>query len=273
MFERCEKLANFIKEKSQNYNPKIAVVLGSGLGPFADSLKDSISISYDEIPDFPKTTVKGHQGRIVIGKINNTDTLVWQGRFHYYEGHSFDTVTLPIKISKLFGIEKMILTNAAGGINTSYVPADLVYIKDHLNLTGNSPLIGKNDERFGPRFPDLSQAYSKKLNQLIIESAKEVSIEVKDGVYAGVLGPAYETPAEIHMLKTLGADLVGMSTVPEAIVANHIGLELCAISCVTNMAAGISSEKLNHDDVKDVAQLAMNKFSSLLTKLIERLGS
>lgn len=273
MFQKVEETANFINSKLEGRSPKIGIVLGSGLGIFADKVEDKLEISYTEIPNFHQTTVKGHKGRLVIGKVSGVEVAVFQGRFHNYEGHPLEDVVLPVRVLSQIGVDKLILTNAAGGINADYSPGELVYITDHINLTGNSPLIGKNEDRFGVRFPDMSEAYNQELNNLLIDSAKELDIPLKPGVYAGVLGPAYETPAEIRMLKVIGADMVGMSTVPESIAANHAGLKVCGISCITNLAAGISKEKLNHDDVKDVANMVMEKFTKLLDKAVEKLGN
>lgn len=273
MFQKVEETANFIKSQLEGRAPKVGIVLGSGLGVFADKVKDKIEIPYSQIPNFHQPTVAGHKGRLVIGTVSGIEVAVFQGRFHNYEGHPLEDVVLPVRVLSQIGVEKLILTNAAGGINSEYSPGELVYITDHINLTGNSPLMGPNDERFGVRFPDMSEAYNKELNSLLLDSAKELDMVIKPGVYAGVLGPAYETPAEIRMLNAMGADMVGMSTVPESIAANHAGLKVCGISCITNLAAGISKEKLNHDDVKDVANMVMEKFTKLLDKAVEKIGN
>ncbi len=272
MLDKINETTNFIQEKIKDAKPTVAVILGSGLGEFADQVTNKIEIPYSEIPHFTKTTVKGHAGRCVTGEINNVQVLLFQGRFHAYEGHDLESVVFPTRIAAKLGIKEIIITNAAGGINASYTPGELVCITDHINLSGKNPLVGVNYDELGPRFPDMTEAYSHRLIQTLEESAKSVDVKLMSGVYAGVLGPSYETPAEINMLKTLGADLVGMSTVPEVIVANHAGMEVCAISCVTNLAAGISHEKLNHDDVKTVANMAMQKFSTLLTSFIGNIG-
>ncbi|MFT6631358.1 MAG: purine-nucleoside phosphorylase [Bacteriovoracaceae bacterium] len=273
MFQKVEETANFIQSQLEGRAPKVGIVLGSGLGVFADKVIDKIEIPYSEIPNFHQPTVTGHKGRLVIGTVSGVEVAVFQGRFHNYEGHPLEDVVLPVRVLSQIGVEKLILTNAAGGISSDYSPGELVYITDHINLTGNSPLMGPNDERFGVRFPDMSEAYNKQLNSLLLDSAKELDMVIKPGVYAGVLGPAYETPAEIRMLKIMGADMVGMSTVPESIAANHAGLKVCGISCITNLAAGISKEKLNHDDVKDVANMVMEKFTKLLDKAVEKIGN
>jgi purine-nucleoside phosphorylase len=272
MFSNVKETANFIKEKIKNKTPRIGVILGSGLGDFADEVENRIEIPYSEIPHFHATTVVGHAGRVVYGTIAGVEVIVFQGRFHAYEGHSFEDVVLPARVTKLLGATELIVTNAAGGINSDYSPGELVYLSDHINLTSNNPLIGKNDDEQGPRFPDMSEAYSKNLNQILEKAAKEQNIKLFSGVYAGLRGPSYETPAEIRYLRIIGADMVGMSTVPEVIAANHMGLKVCAISCITNLAAGISTEKLNHDEVKEVANMSMQKFKSLLTTSIKLIG-
>ena len=272
MYNKVDEASKFIQGKLDGRTPKIGIILGSGLGLFADKVSDAVEIPYSDIPNFHNTTVKGHDGRLVIGKVKGVDVAVFQGRFHFYEGHDLNDVVLPVRALSLIGVETLILTNASGGISSDYSPGELVYLTDHINLTGDNPLIGKNEERFGVRFPDMSESYSKELNNTFIATAKELSIDLKPGVYAGVLGPSYETPAEIRMLRVLGADLVGMSTVPETIAANHAGLKVCCISCITNLASGISKEKLNHDDVKDVANMAMEKFTNLLEIAVAKIG-
>lgn len=256
--------SEFIKNKIENRKPKIGIVLGSGLGMFAEKLENKLVISYNDIPHFHQTTVVGHKGNLIIGEINGVEIAAFQGRFHAYEGHDQATVVLPVRILSQIGVETLILTNASGGINSNYKPGDLVALTDHINMTGKSPLTGPNHEELGPRFPDMSDTYKVELTKILEDCAQEMGITLHKGVYAGVMGPAYETPAEIRMLKTIGSDMVGMSTVPEAIAANHAGLKVCAVSCITNYAAGISEEKLSHDDVKDVANMAMEKFTKLL---------
>lgn len=272
MFTKAKEAFSFIETKLEDRKPKLALVLGSGLGDFADQVSDRIEIDYKEIPHFHKTSVKGHKGRLVCGKINGVELIVMQGRFHAYEGHSQETVVLPVRTLGLLGVKTLILTNAAGGINPQFSPGDLVCVTDHINLTGNNPLIGINDSEMGERFPDMSGAYQPKLNEILYDCAKELGIDLAGGVYAAVSGPSYETPAEVRMLGILGADLVGMSTFAETIAAHHMGVRVCAISCVTNLAAGLSAEKLDHDDVKTVANQAMQKFSDLLTKAVVKLN-
>ncbi|MCP4912559.1 MAG: purine-nucleoside phosphorylase [Oligoflexia bacterium] len=253
--------------------PKTAVVLGSGLGLFADKIEDKVVIPYAEIPHFFGTTVKGHKGQFVCGKIDGTPVIAMQGRIHRYEGHEQYEVVHPVRTLAKLGVENIILTNASGGINEAYKPGELVIIEDHINLTGNNPLLGPNIEEFGPRFPDMSETYNKEIITFIKKAAKDLGTDIKTGIYAGVLGPTYETPAEVRMLKTVGGDMVGMSTVPEAIAANHMGVKLGGISCITNMAAGIEKGKLSHDDIKDQANKAMEFFVNLLTKTVGYLNS
>lgn len=246
---------------------KIAVVLGSGLGAFADQLSQTTSLSYAKIPNFPLSTVEGHSGRFVHGFVGETPVLLMQGRVHRYEGYTAQQVVFPIRTMKSWGIEKLVLTNAAGGINAGYDVGDLMLITDHLNLTGDSPLIGPNNSELGPRFPDMTEAYSARLRDL----AKTIQPDLREGVYAGLLGPCYETPAEIRMLKTLGADAVGMSTVFETIAAQHLGMEVLGISCICNKAAGLSADKLSHEEVTLAGQKASKKFAALLLDLIPQL--
>lgn len=272
MNTKLNETTHFIKSRIGSRAPKIGIVLGSGLGEFATKIEDKIEFSFQEIPNFHPTTIKGHTGKLIIGKIGETEVAVFQGRYHYYEGHPIQDVILPVRVMAKLGIHALILTNASGGINSNYNPGDLVCITDHLNLTGTNPLIGPNNEELGVRFPDMTESYNKELNTILFDSAKEIEIELKAGVYAGLVGPSYETPAEIKMLGILGADLVGMSTVFESITANHAGLQVCGISCITNLAAGISKEKLSHDDVKDVANKAMHNFTSLLELAVSKIG-
>lgn len=271
MFQKIKETSDFIKSKMEA-TPKVGLVLGSGLGVYVDRIEDKTVIPYEEIPNFHKTTVAGHAGQLVLGKVAGVDVAVFQGRYHTYEGHDLFDVVLPVRVLSQLGVEYLVLTNASGGINESYVPGDLVCINDHINMTGRNPLVGPNFEELGPRFPDMSYTYNPELREVFHKASKNINIDLKDGIYAGVLGPTYETPAEIRMYKTLGGDLVGMSTVPEAIAAHHAGLKVGGIACVTNMAAGISKEKLNHADVKDVAAKAMQKFSDLLTETVKEIG-
>lgn len=271
MFERVTESANFIKSRLEGKKPEMGIILGSGLGEFAQKAQNKIEIDYSDIPHFHKTSVKGHKGKLIIGEISGVCVAIFQGRFHAYEGHDLETVVLPVRSLCMLGVKNVIITNAAGGINTAYVPGDLVCISDHINLTGTNPLIGQNNDQFGERFPDMTEAYNKEISQVLVDSAKELGFELKKGVYAAVSGPSYETPAEIQMLKIIGADMVGMSTFAETIAANHLGVKVSGISCITNLAAGLGQEKLHHDEVKEVANLAMEKFTNLLTMAIKRL--
>lgn len=272
MLDKIQTTCEYIQSKAPSAAPKIGIVLGSGLGEFAEHVDEKTVIKYDEIPNFHQTTVKGHSGQLILGKINGVEVAVMQGRYHYYEGHDLETVVFPTRVLAKLGTKQLILTNASGGINSAYVPSDLVCITDHINLTGNNPLIGKNHDDLGVRFPDMSETYAIELNEILHQAATELNIDLKSGVYAGVLGPSYETPAEIKMMGIMGADMVGMSTVPEAIAANHAGLQVCGISCITNLAAGISKEKLSHDDVKDVANKVIENFTQLLKLAVEKMG-
>ncbi len=267
--------ARFI-EVQTSIRPKVGVVLGSGLGAFSDSLINGVRIPYSELPDFPVSTAAGHAGELVAGVIGANgrgaaDVVVMSGRFHLYEGYSAQEVTAGIRLFKEFGVERVILTNAAGGINLSYAQGSLVLISDHINLQGANPLLGRNGDLSASRFPDMTEAYSIALRDKARETAVELGIPLTEGVYAGVLGPSYETPAEIQYLKTIGADLVGMSTVMETIAANHLGMEVLGISCVTNLAAGLGTGKLQHTDVLEIGKRVSSTFMRLLTKLIPRL--
>lgn len=267
LYERAEHATRIIRARTM-VEPRIAVVLGSGLGGFADDFEDAVGIPYDEIPGFARSTVQGHAGRLVIGKVDGTPVVAMQGRVHYYEGHSLEEVTFPIRTFGLLGIKTLVLTNAAGGINVQLTQGALMVISDHVNLMGVNPLVGPNDERFGPRFPDMSAVYAPDLQELVVEEAKAIGVEVRRGIYGALSGPSYETPAEIHLLRNLGADAVGMSTVPESIVARHMGLDVLGISCITNMAAGISDEPINHEEVMATGDRVRETFTELLRRVI-----
>ena len=271
LYQKLRDASQYIQSKT-SVKPKVGIVLGSGLGVYVEKVENQVVIPYGEIPHFPQTSVEGHDGRLIIGQAQGVDVAVFQGRFHHYEGHPLEDVVLPVRVLSLLGADYVILTNASGGINETYRPGDLVCITDHINMTGSNPLVGPNIAELGPRFPDMTQAYDMELQELIHAAAQEIGVDVKRGIYAGVLGPTYETPAEIGMLKTIGGDLVGMSTVPESIAANHLGLRVAGISCVTNMAAGIGGEKLKHEDVKIVAQMAMQRFSDLVSATVKKIG-
>jgi len=267
IYERAEHATRIIRART-TVEPRVAVVLGSGLGGFADDFEEPVAIPYDEIPGFVRSTAQGHAGRLVIGKIDGIPVLAMQGRLHYYEGYSLEEVTFPVRTFGLLGIKTLVLTNASGGINVQLSQGALMVISDHVNLMGVNPLRGPNDERFGPRFPDMSAVYSAELQELVVEEAKAMGIEVRRGIYGALTGPSYETPSEIHLLRNLGADAVGMSTVPEAIVARHMGLEVLGISCITNMAAGISDEPINHEEVMATGDRVRETFTELLRRVI-----
>ena len=272
LYERAEHAARIIRSRTTEA-PRIAIILGSGLGAFADDFENAVSIEYEDITGFPRSTAEGHAGRLVIGKIDQVPLMAMQGRVHFYEGYSLEQVTFPIRVFKLLGIKTLILTNASGGVNVQFSQGALMIISDHLNLLGDNPLRGPNDTRFGPRFPDMTAVYSPELQEIVIEEAKALNVEVRRGIYAALAGPSYETPAEIHLMRTLGADAVGMSTVPEAIVARHMDLEVLGISCITNMAAGISDEPINHDDVMATGDRVRETFTQLLRKVVGRISS
>ncbi len=250
---------------------EIAVILGSGLGGYEERLLDPVEIEYDEIPGFPTSTVSGHAGKFIVGTIQDKRVLVMSGRIHSYEGYGMDKVTLPIRVMRLMGVKTLIVTNAAGGVNTSFKPGDLMLIEDFINLSGRNPLRGKNQDRFGPRFPDMTQAYDLELRQIALQEAEKLGIELKRGVYCWMNGPTYETPAEIRMIRTLGADAVGMSTVPETIVARHSGMRVLGISSITNMAAGVLDQPINHEEVLAVGEAVKEPFRQLVDAVIDRL--
>jgi purine-nucleoside phosphorylase len=251
--------------------PTIGVVLGSGLGDFAGSLAKAVSMPYDALPHWPASRVVGHEGRLVVGTSRNKTIAALAGRVHVYEGHDLKTVTFAVRVLGSLGVKTLILTNAAGGVNTSFSQGALMVIDDHINLMGNNPLVGPNDDRFGPRFPDMSEVYSRRLRAEADRAAAAMDLKLPHGVYAGLLGPSYETPAEIRYLRTIGIDAVGMSTVPEAIVARHMGMKVLGISCITNMAAGVLPQPLNHDEVMETARRVRGQFIALLEGIIGRL--
>ena len=270
LYERAEKAARMIRGRTSATIP-VAIVLGTGLGAFASELIDATEIPYEEIPGFAQATVEGHLGRLVIGRTGNLIIAAMQGRFHYYEGYSLHEVTFPIRVLKLLGVKTLVLTNAAGSLNVDFQPGTLMVITDHLNLMGDNPLRGSNDERFGPRFPDLSGIYAPNLQSIIIDEAKSMGMNLRRGVYAALTGPSFETPAEIHMVRALGADAVGMSTVPEAIVARHMGMEVLGISCVTNLAAGVTDHPIDHTQVMRIGESVRSSFTELIRRLVGRL--
>jgi purine-nucleoside phosphorylase len=270
LYDRALETANWLKERA-NGQPVLGLILGSGLGDLADSLTDAVVIPFHEIPHFPVSAVEGHAGNIVMGTFSGKYVVFMQGRVHYYEGWSPEEVTFGVRVLKLMGIDRAIITTSAGGVNRDFEPGDLMLITDHLNFTGYVPLRGENDERFGPRFPDMSHAYDPWMRQKIIEAARELNIPLKSGVYAGFAGPCYETPAEIRMIGVVGGDAVGMSTVPETIVANHMGMKVGGISCISNLAAGISPTKLSHGEVKATANMVRETFGALISRTVELL--
>ena len=271
-YARAERAAKFILSKTK-LRPKIALVLGSGLGGFADELTDATRIPYQKIPDFPRSTAIGHAGLLVIGKAEGIAVAAMQGRVHLYEGYSAREVGFAMRVFGRMGMRSAILTNAAGGINSEFKQGALVVIRDHINLQGANPLTGLNDERFGLRFPDMTQAYWRSYREIALAEAKRLGIEAHEGVYAALPGPSYETPAEIRYLKTIGADLVGMSTVPEVIVARHMGIRVLGISCVTNMAAGILDRPLDHSEVLETGERVKGQFIALLRAVIPRIAA
>lgn len=251
--------------------PEVGLILGSGLGILADSIENAVTVSYSDIPHFPVSTVEGHAGELLLGTVGGRPVLMMKGRFHMYEGYEGRTVTFPIRVMRALGIRTLLVTNAAGGVNTAYSPGDLMLIRDHLNLTGGNPLIGPNAKELGVRFPDMSEAYSKRLRATAKEVAASQGLPLQEGVYAGLMGPSYETPAEIRMLRVLGADAVGMSTVSEVIIARHSGIDVLGISCISNMAAGILDQPLSHDEVMETTDRVKQKFLQFVIALIPRL--
>jgi purine-nucleoside phosphorylase len=287
-YEKAREAAEFIRSKYEK-EIKVAVVLGSGLGAFADDLENSVKIPYEEIPHFQRSTVEGHAGRLVLGEVSGVPVAVQQGRFHFYEGYEMEQVIFPVRVFGVLGIKSLILTNAAGSVDTDYRQGTLMLIRDHINLTGTNPLRGANDERFGPRFPDMTEVYSLRFQNIALDVAEELALEkaqaeeqrtgrkqtpekiLRRGVYCGLSGPCYETPAEIRMIRMLGADAVGMSTVPEAIAARHQSMEVLGISCITNLAAGITDERINHDEVMETGALIAETFKELLKRIIPKI--
>jgi purine-nucleoside phosphorylase len=269
-YDKVKEAADAVREKIGEV-PHVGVVLGSGLGDFAGTLERSVSMPYDELPNWPASRVVGHEGRLVVGTAKGRPIAALAGRCHAYEGHDLRTVTFAVRVLGMLGVKALILTNAAGGINTGFARGALMVIDDHINLTGNNPLVGPNDERFGLRFPDMTQVYSARLRTVADKAGKAIGLLLPHGVYVSVLGPSYETPAEIRYLRTIGADAVGMSTVPEAIVARHMGLEVLGVSCITNMAAGVLPQPLDHNEVIETARRVRGQFIALLEGIIERL--
>ena len=272
LFDRATAAADFLLVRTA-LRPRIGIVLGSGLGAFASELQDATAISFADIPHFPQSTVPGHSGRLVLGTIANVPVAVMQGRVHAYEGYSSDEVTFPIRVLGRMGVAQVVLTNAAGGINPAFKQGQLVLLSDHINLTGRNPIAGANDDRFGPRFFDMSEAYSARLRTVAHDAARAMDFRLDEGVYLSVLGPSFETPAEIRAFATMGADLVGMSTVQETIAARHLGIEVLGISCVTNMASGIQKEPLSHEEVMETGRAVEAQLAELLTRVVALMGT
>jgi len=272
LFDRATAAADFLLVRTA-LRPRIGIVLGSGLGAFASELQGATAISFADIPHFPQSTVPGHSGRLVLGTIANVPVAVMQGRVHAYEGYSSDEVTFPIRVLGRMGVAEVVLTNAAGGINPAFKQGQLVLLSDHINLTGRNPIAGANDDRFGPRFFDMSEAYSARLRTVAHDAARAMDFRLDEGVYLSVLGPSFETPAEIRAFATLGADLVGMSTVQETIAARQMGIEVLGISCVTNMASGIQKEPLSHEEVMETGRAVEAQLAELLTRVVALMGT
>ena len=273
LFDRATEASNFIRARAPERNPRVAIVLGSGLGGVAEAVTGSIAIPYQDVPHFVRSTVAGHSGRLMMGSCGGIDVAVMNGRFHYYEGYSLEEVTLPIRAFALMGIRTVVLTNAAGSASSHLTPGSLMMITDHINLMGDNPLRGPNDDRFGPRFPDMTLVYAESYIGLAHEAARELGLPLAEGVYVGLRGPTYETPAEVRMLRHLGADAIGMSTVPEAIVARHCGMNVLAFSCITNYGAGFAhDEGINHDDVLDTGRIAGKKLAQLIVRILPHLA-
>jgi purine-nucleoside phosphorylase len=271
LYERASEAARYIGAKTIGRTPRAAIVLGSGLGGVADAIQDPIEVPYNEIPYFVSSTVEGHAGRLIIGSCGGVDVVVMKGRFHFYEGYSMEEITFPIRVLSLMEIRTLVLTNAAGGVAPQLSPGALMIITDHINLTGDNPLRGSNDERFGPRFQDMTAVYTPEYIGVTQEIARDLGINLAQGVYMGLRGPSYETPAEVKMVRTLGGDAVGMSTVAEAIVARHCSMKLLAISIITNVAAGLSDEEIDHSDVMAVGARAGQRLSELIVRAVPRL--
>ncbi len=259
---------DYIETFTDGFKPEIGIVLGSGLGELADRFRE-FAIPYSKIPGFAKSTIEGHKGQLVFAEINGKKVVMMQGRNHFYEGHSMQDITYPIKVMKKLGVKTLIITNAAGAINKSYRPGDLMVITDHINMMGTNPLIGPNDEEFGVRFPDMSEIYDKQLIKIVDGVARSLQIDVKHGVYVASTGPSYETPAEIKMARYMGGDAAGMSTVPEAIVANYCGMRVLGISCISNFASGVSTKKLSHDEVIETTTKVRAKFKELVLNVLK----
>lgn len=271
MTELQDAVAAVERALPANAKPTVGLILGSGLGAFADTLEGRVAVPFEKIPGFPPSTIVGHAGNLVYGKKSGVELLALQGRVHYYEGHDLARVAFPARVLVASGCKTLVITNAAGGVDPTLKGGDIVILSDHLNLLGGSPLRGPNDDTLGPRFPDMTEAYDKQLRALAAAAGRDVGMALREGIYAASPGPQYETPAEVRMLRTLGADLVGMSTVPEVIAAAHMGARVLGLSCCTNLAAGVTGEKLSHDEVTETAARVRDQFIALLARIIERL--
>lgn len=267
---KYKEAAQFIEDKLQE-KPTLGMILGSGLNDLAEEISSPVFLDYKDIPHFPSSTAPGHKGRLVMGKLQGRQVITMQGRFHYYEGYPMETIAFPIRVMKLLGVETLIVTNAAGGVNKAFQPGDLMLISDHIKMAGGHPLIGPNDGEFGVRFPDMSNAYPRDLRSKVREIAAEQGIRLQEGVYAYMTGPAYETPAEIRMLRVIGADAVGMSTVPEVLTASHASMNVIGISCISNMAAGILDQPITEEEVIEAGKMVKDKFAKLLRSIIGQL--
>lgn len=270
-YEKLLHCLDCVREKT-SFVPKVAIILGSGLGDYAHNIRVDNEIAYSEIQDFPVSTVPGHSGKFIFGYIDQVPVVCMKGRVHYYEGYPISDVVLPVRLMKLLGAEILFITNAAGGVNTTFHPGDLMLIRDHLACFAPNPLIGQNMDALGTRFPDMSNVYDKDLQEIIRDTARENGIYLQEGVYAYLTGPSFETPADIRMMRVLGADAVGMSTVPEAIAANHMTMKICGISCISNLAAGMTANPLTHEEVQETADKTAEAFATLVTESIKRFG-
>lgn len=269
IYEKLTSCVEAVRAKT-DFVPKVAIVLGSGLGDYAKQICVETEVSYEDIPGFPVSTVPGHAGKFIFGYVGEVPVVCMKGRVHYYEGYAISDVVLPIRLMKLLGAEILFLTNAAGGVNTSFHAGDLMLIRDHIAAFAPNPLIGPNVDELGTRFPDMSEVYDRKLSQIILETAQEYDVYLQEGVYTQMTGPSYESPADVKMLRVLGCDAVGMSTVVEAIAARHCGMRICGISCISNLAAGLSPNPLNHKEVQEAADKAAPKFQKLVTESVKK---
>jgi purine-nucleoside phosphorylase len=271
LYERAAEAARYIGVKAAGRAPRAAVVLGSGLGGVADAITDAVEIPYDEIPHFVRSTVEGHAGKLILGSLSGVDVAVMKGRFHFYEGYTMEEITLPVRVFSLMGIKTIVLTNAAGGTAPHLSPGSLMLITDHINMMGDNPLRGPNDDRFGPRFPDMTAVYTPAYIEIAKAVAREMSLDLSEGVYLGLRGPSYETAAEVRMYAKLGGDALGMSTVAEVTVARHCGMKVLAISCITNVAAGLTHNEINHEEVMEVGARAGRQLGELILRVVPRL--